>query len=179
MNRLRFLAVIIWGVCLAAAFSSRMAHGQIDIDRAKIVYVQNFIGLVHWEKKDGNGEVVFCSFLDSRLGRQMLEMLNDRPVASFTIATRGLNLDNPAVAGCDVLFIPESLADYAPALLARSGNSRVLTISDMEGFVRRGGMIGLVMEGDKLRFDIGMQAASRQHIGFSAKLLELARQVRR
>ncbi|MBS1197786.1 MAG: hypothetical protein H6R18_1571 [Proteobacteria bacterium] len=179
MSQSRFLIPIFRALCLVAMLTSLIAGAQIDVDRVKISYVQHFIGFVHWQNSDRGKEVVLCSFTDSRLGRQMLEMLDSKSVAGSTISTRSLSLSNPLVAGCDVLFIPESLADFTPSLLARVGKAPVLTISDMEGFVNRGGMIGFVVDGDKLRFDVGIRAASGCGIGLSAKLLELARQVRR
>jgi len=54
----------------------------------------------------------------------------------------------------------------------------VLTVSDADRFARKGGMIGLVNEGGKIRFEINLKAAEQAGIKLSSQLLKLASIVR-
>jgi hypothetical protein len=56
--------------------------------------------------------------------------------------------------------------------------SPVLTVADFESFARRGGMIELIKEGNKIRFAINVDAAKRHGFRISSKLLQLAEVIR-
>jgi hypothetical protein len=53
-----------------------------------------------------------------------------------------------------------------------------MTIGESQAFAECGGMITLVLEGDRVRFDINLQVATDAHLKISSKLLELARTVK-
>jgi len=74
-----------------------------------------------------------------------------------------------------ILFISASEEKWLPAILSELGEASVLTVSDMEGFTERGGMISLRLVGQKVRFDINMDAAERAGLKLSSQLLRLAR----
>jgi YfiR/HmsC-like len=48
----------------------------------------------------------------------------------------------------------------------------------MDRFAEQGGLIGLRVEADKVRFDINVDAAQRTGLTMSSQLLKLARVVR-
>ena len=76
-----------------------------------------------------------------------------------------------------ILFISASEEEWLPAILSELGEASVLTVSDMERFTERGGMIALRLVGQKVRFDINMDAAERAGLKLSSQLLRLARVV--
>jgi len=49
------------------------------------------------------------------------------------------------------LFISSTEEKHLKEILTALDDSGVLTVSDMPGFTRRGGMIQFVLEGDKVR----------------------------
>ena len=50
----------------------------------------------------------------------------------------------------------------------------MLTVSDMERFAHRGGIITLLTIQDRIRFEINVEAARRSGVKISSKLLKLA-----
>jgi hypothetical protein len=58
-------------------------------------------------------------------------------------------------------------------------NAGVLTVSDIPQFARRGGMIELVLAGNKVRFEINVAATARAGLTLSSELLKLAVVVRK
>ena len=50
----------------------------------------------------------------------------------------------------------------------------ILTVSDVEGFTHRGGMINLLTSGRKIRIEINVEEAKKFGFDISAKLLKLA-----
>jgi len=78
--------------------------------------------------------------------------------------------------GCDLLYLPSG-ADQAAALLRAQAQRPVLTVSDADGFLTRGGMVELVLVNDALRFDVNQTALRSAHLGLSSQALRLARHV--
>jgi hypothetical protein len=74
-----------------------------------------------------------------------------------------------------ILFISASEEASLPAILSGLGEASVLTVSDMEHFTERGGMISLRLVGQKVRFDINLDATERAGLKLSSQLLRLAR----
>jgi len=78
---------------------------------------------------------------------------------------------------CHILFIASSEQYRLQKLLAWANQRGILTISDMRGFVKQGGMINLVMVNNKISFDLNQAAARSASISFGTQLLRLANDV--
>ena len=74
-----------------------------------------------------------------------------------------------------ILFISASEEPRLPAILAALGRTSVLTVSDMERFTERGGMIVLRLVDRKVHFDINMDATESAGLKLSSQLLRLAK----
>lgn len=79
-----------------------------------------------------------------------------------------------AIDDCQIVYT----SGYdARKILSRTQNKAILTISDDPGFVGIGGTIGLVTEGQRIRFDINLASAKLSQLQISSRLLQLARRV--
>lgn len=151
------------------------ADGVASLSTLKAAYTFHFLNLVQWEQS--SARLYFCVLGESEAGDRMLSSLNDKTVHGQSIRARRLPDDGSDHARCDALYIPESHAAHAPDLIKRNETTSTLTISDTPGFVSAGGVIGFVVVGDRLRFDVNERAAGKKRLKVSAKLLELAREV--
>jgi len=77
------------------------------------------------------------------------------------------------LAGCEMLFISRSEERKLDDWLEQASAFNILTVSDIDDFAHRGGMIGLVTRDNRVKFEINNLAAQRCNIAISAKLLEL------
>ncbi|NOZ67719.1 MAG: YfiR family protein [Deferribacteres bacterium] len=82
------------------------------------------------------------------------------------------------IDNCHILFISSSEKKRLPAILARMKGKQILSVADMEGFARRGGIINLIKVKDRIRFEINVDAARRAGLKISSKLLNLATIIR-
>jgi hypothetical protein len=78
-----------------------------------------------------------------------------------------------------VIFISASEESNLPAILKVLEGQAILTVSEIENFAQRGGMIKLAKESNKLVFEINVDVAKRAKLAMSAQLLRLARIVKR
>jgi dihydroxyacid dehydratase/phosphogluconate dehydratase len=51
---------------------------------------------------------------------------------------------------------------------------RLLTVSDIPHFAERGGVIGLVSQEDRIRFEVNRSTAEESHLLLSSELLKVA-----
>jgi hypothetical protein len=75
---------------------------------------------------------------------------------------------------CQIIFIPKSERGNTGAILGSLAGANILTVGESEGFARQGGVIGFVMDGDKVRFQINTGAAQRAGLTIKVQLLKLA-----
>jgi uncharacterized protein DUF4154 len=85
---------------------------------------------------------------------------------------------NQDLRRCHVLFISRSEKRHLNAILSNIKGASILTVSDLEQFSAAGGMIGFVFDGEQVRFEINLNAASQARLEISSRLLTLAASVR-
>jgi hypothetical protein len=149
--------------------------------QVKATYLYNFGRFVKWPDTvpAGKGDTFsvcvlgldpFGSILDSTLSG---EALDGKPVLLRRIS-------KPQDAGeCRILFISSTEEKHLKEILTALDESGVLTVSDMPGFTRRGGMIQFVLEGDRIRFEINLTSAESAKLVLSSELLKVAANVRK
>jgi hypothetical protein len=109
---------------------------------------------------------------------------------ALDIAVRGENIGGaPLVVrriaqpldatGCRILFVGASEAGQLPAIFNTLGTAAVLTVSDIPGFVKDGGIVEFIPEGNRVKFEINLASAQRAGLSLSSDLLKVARVVRR
>lgn len=100
-------------------------------------------------------------------------------IAGLPAATQRLSkLDPDTIARCRVIFISSSEEKQLEQILASLGRAQILTVSDIAGFSRRGGMIEFVLDQDKVRFTVNLAAARSAGLVLSSELLKVALTVR-
>jgi ABC-type amino acid transport substrate-binding protein len=151
--------------------SSTGARAQVDADTLKAAFVYNFALYATWPAPARNAaEITVCVPARSTLAPALGELAG-KPVDARKLAVRDVEAYAPG-DGCDVRIID---ADIAAAPMERG----VLTICDCsETPPPQSGIIALVREGTRLRFDVDLAAADAARITLSSKLLHLARTTR-
>lgn len=81
-------------------------------------------------------------------------------------------------SGCDILFVPAAEESYLNNILAALGNSSTLTVSEVERFILRGGMVGFVEdESHRIRMETNLTNAKAKDVHIDASLLEVMQRV--
>ena len=78
------------------------------------------------------------------------------------------------VEGVQVLFIDTSEASRLHSVLRALQDQKILTVSDIDGFCEKGGIVRFLIEKNRVHFVINVDAAKRANLQISSKLLELA-----
>ena len=107
---------------------------------------------------------------DGAMERLDGKTLKGRPLRVRPVADGGLRT-------CHIAYVGPDHPDPRDVVKAAE-QFTVLTVSDTDRFARKGGMIGLVNEGGKIRFEINLKATQQAGIKLSSQLLKLASIVR-
>ena len=78
---------------------------------------------------------------------------------------------------CHVLFFCDSERGFLEEHIKQVQALPILTVGDMDGFVRARGIIGFVKEDNKVRFEVQLTQAEKQQLKISSQLLKLAKRV--
>ena len=76
---------------------------------------------------------------------------------------------------CDILFVGSSEAAHLEEVLRSLRGLPILTIGEMPGFAKRGGIINFMLEDNKVRFEVNVDAAKQADMNISSRLLALAK----
>jgi hypothetical protein len=177
--------VLVWllvGLFVQGSFSS----GRLDLQGAspapeyhlKAAFLYNFAKFVEWPTvTPGEGEMPFrFGILGSNpFGSDLEEVLKGHQLRGRPLEIRVCRNAEEARA-CQLVFIGTKEDSSASALRALHGLP-VLTVGESDRFKSEGGIITLVMEGDKVRFEINLEAARAAGLKIDAQLLRLARKV--
>ena len=157
----------------------RAESNQLEY-RVKAAFLYNFARFVDWppEHSAGPDEPIVLAVLGEDPFGAILDdtvrgkTINQKP---FTVRRfRSLEELEP----CHVLFISRSESRRLPEILRALEYHSTLTVSDVEGFLRKGGMIHFVVEEGSVRFDINLEPAERAELAVSSQLLKVARTVK-
>jgi hypothetical protein len=75
---------------------------------------------------------------------------------------------------CHVLFVCPSEKPFWPRVLPLLQKEGILLVGDTPGFLEAGGIINLVIEDKKVRFEVNLAAAARGKLQIRSSLLRLA-----
>jgi hypothetical protein len=102
-----------------------------------------------------------------------LESIAGKKVKDRTIVTSRFERAD-GVEGCHVLFVSASEGERLDGILRSLRDEPVLTVADVPGFARSGGIVNLKTVENKVRFEINLHAGQRAGLRFSSQLLKLA-----
>jgi hypothetical protein len=83
----------------------------------------------------------------------------------------------PQVPNAHVLFIAQSERNRLPWIMKKVEHTSVLTVSEFDDFLTRGGILRMSMKDEKLRFHVNMTTAKDVGLKFSSQFLKVADQV--
>ena len=142
----------------------------------KAAFLLNFVRFVDWSDRMGSDtdkELILGIAGEDHFGNA-LNSIRGANIKGRTLVIKNA-VDSNSLTSCDILFISSSEKARLPSIMAALKNLPILTVSEIEGFAQRGGIINFFIVGNKVRFEINPDAAKHVGIHISAQLLQLAR----
>jgi hypothetical protein len=145
----------------------------------KAAFLFHFAQFVDWPEgtfKDARSPLTYCT-----IGEDPFQGALDAGLSGKRIGTRLFRVlhfkQPPDIRECQILFIGAGEKKLVPSVLKSLQGNPVLTVGESEHFVQDGGMIGFLLEENKIRFEINLEAVEHAKLKVSSRLLTLAKTV--
>jgi hypothetical protein len=182
-SALALAVVLAVGLGVAAPAGAAGSPGLGEVTReyeVKAAFLYSFATFTDWP-----GDAVpdaGDAFVIGVLGVDPFGPVLDAIAASKTVRGRRIVVRRFATledyTPCHILFVASSERARMGAVIETLRDAPVLLVADTGEFARAGGTIDLVVEDNKVRFEINQAAAEHAGLKISSKLLRLARIVK-
>jgi hypothetical protein len=170
-------AVVLSALALPSVGHAQ-AQGSAPEYQVKAAYLFNFTKFTEWPSAvlPPGAPIQVCVAGRDHFG-ESLSTLESKVVHNHPIHVRR-DLRAGTLRGCHVVFVAEEDDRTEQAVLRSAEAVSALTVSDREGFVERGGTIGMLTRDSRILFEINVEAAHRAGLKLSSQMLKLARSVK-
>lgn len=174
---------LIRGLCIAGVLLLALGRSGSADERSareyqvKAAFLFHFAQFTEWPADafpHGNSPLVIAVIgKGDPFGGALERAVRDKVIGGHPIVVA--HYDSAiSLAPSHVLFVCDDVSDSLDQILQKAG-SATLTVSDVDGFTDRGGLVRFFPEDNKVRFEINLDALRHSRIKMSAKLLKLAK----
>lgn len=145
--------------------------------QVQAAFLFNFAKFVTWPDDvfENSGNVLIIGvFGEDPFGAILEDTIRDKTVLGKKLAVKRFTSIHDA-ANSHILFLSASEEGRLPQMVKALEKANVLTVSDMEQFAERGGMVAFTVEDQKVRFNVNVDAVERAGLKMGSQLLKLAR----
>jgi hypothetical protein len=178
MALLRALKIpLIWRIAILAFASCAAWAGTAPSEyQVKAAFLFNFAHFIEWPVdafQQPDAPFAVCVLGEDPFGSTLDDIVRGETINQHPLVVKRLH-DLRDTGVCNILFIARSelsrLDEILPALKGRS----ILTVSEADGSDRRGVMIRLMTENNRIRLRIDLAAARAGNLTISSNLLRPA-----
>ena len=172
---------LLWAAPSNAAAADAAAAAPARECEIKAAFMYNFTKFVDWPARtfaNADAPLVIGVFGDSPCAQALERLVKDRKVNGRTIVVRRIASAEEAKV-TQMLFVGSAQEAQFAALEPAIESLPVLTVGESPRFATQGGAIDFVPQGDKIRFEINIDAAEHAGLKISAQLQKLAAVVHR
>jgi hypothetical protein len=169
------IALVACTLLLSLFFSSfRHPDNEVTEYKLKAAFIYNFIQYIDWGSAApaGSGEFVIGILGPSPIEQPLREIALTRTEHDKRIAIRHFNSPEE-ITGCHILFIAKDAGYPLETILAKTAKG-TLTVSERQGYCRKGTAINFVVVDNKIKFESNLKALSAAGLKASSQLLKLA-----
>ncbi|MFT3867510.1 MAG: YfiR family protein [Nibricoccus sp.] len=163
--------VIIWDISNSNAYAAYPSEYEL-----KAIFVLNFARFNTWPQSvlpSDNTPLIVGVLGADPFGDALTSAFQGEQVAGHTLEIRHFTRrDN--YKNCHLLFISRSEAAHLSQIFSALSGSHVLTVSDIDQFVYKDGMIGMLMEQNRVKVEVNYEQTRREGLELSAKLLKVS-----
>lgn len=172
---LHCLCILALGILAAGFGAGSAAATNAPEYEVKAAFLYNFARFAVWPASAFSGAdapVSLCIAGGNPFGAA-LGALQGKPVGDRRVEVREVPVER--VAGCHIMFLARPVQSRVAEVSDAAAGRYVLTVGDSDGFAARGGAVNLVVEDDRVRFEVNLAALKRSGVSLSSQVLRLAR----
>ncbi|HLK47049.1 MAG TPA: YfiR family protein [Bryobacteraceae bacterium] len=143
--------------------------------QVKAAFIYNFVKFVVWPAqtfKSPGDPLMICIVGNDPFNGALEEAVRGKSIDGHPLVVRvAAKIDS--TCECQILFVSRAGVKRPQSVAAMFG-SGVLIIGESPGFASKGGVINFKLQDGRVRFEINPEAAEREQLRISSKLLSLA-----
>ncbi len=176
---LKIFFIIIFFIIASAAKVTLAEEDSSAEYLVKSAFIYNFAKFVEWPDEafsSTSAPIILCILGNDPFGAT-IETISGKVIRGRKLKVKVISKIED-IDKCHILFVCRSEKDHLKQFLDIMKNTESLTIADMNGFADQGGIINFIKSGNKIKFEINLDAANDAGLRISSKLLKLAKIVR-
>jgi hypothetical protein len=174
------IAAIVMGVMCFGAFFGQTARAQelTTVDREyklKAAFLYQFTNYVDWPSGAfSDGGTLLIGILGKDSFGASLNALEKKTVKGRRLVVKRSSTVED-LRSCQIVFVSASEGQRMAQIAAGLKGSNALLVGELDGFAQKWGMINFVSDGNKVRFEVNLEAAKRAGLQLSGRLLKVAK----
>lgn len=152
--------------------------------KIKAAFIYNFIKFIDWQDHGlpEKNSTIIIGVLGKNPFNNSFEPITKKKVKTKKVIVRYFAdfkkmTDKTSLKKCHVLFICDSEKEHLKDVINAVKDSCVLTVGEMDGLLKAGGIIKFTMHKKKVRFEINLTAAQCAKLEIRSQFLKLAKKV--
>jgi uncharacterized protein DUF4154 len=178
MRRLRLLITIALAILAGLGFEAHAQDSSVSSEYLiKAGFIYNFANLVQWPSSafaQPDSPIVIGILGEDPFGTILDRVLEGKRVNGRAFLVKRWR-SVPDLKGCHIVFVSSSELTHLADAIHLAKGMPILTIGEIPNFARRGGIINLFLEDNKVHFEVNVEAAKEADLNISSRLLALAR----
>jgi hypothetical protein len=181
MQHRRHLRLLLWAAGLAAAaIAAFPAHAQREAPEASVkgAFLYKFANYVEWPADaftSATAPLVIGVMGANDIAADLERIVPGRSVSGHPVTVRRVREGEP-LRGLHVLFVGRGV-EGAAGVLAAARKEGVLAVTDVDRGLELGSAINFVAAGDRVGFEVSLDAAQKSGHRISSRMLAVARRV--
>jgi hypothetical protein len=168
---------ITLAITIGCLFVIGVAHSQAKDINQKASFLYNIAKFVEWPDtafKDPDDPIVCCLLGDEPFERSLEQKSTPRYIQKRRFLYQHA-VDASQIGGCHILFVSSTEQRRWRTLASEVPGRGLLTIGETEDFIAEGGVLRLQIDKGKASIQINHEAANKEGLRISSRLLRLSR----
>lgn len=179
----RWIATLSFAFVITLTSQAPVAYAKTyPKEQVRAAFLFNFLKFVEWPAPafdNDDSPFHICMFGDIG-SKKIFDKLSQQKAQSrsieidYTGVGNNSNLDDYAFDACHIVYLGFIQTDRAIKVIQAVEDKPTLTVSIIDDFIAKGGMIALVSEDKKNKLQINLKAAQSVDLKISANMLDVA-----
>jgi hypothetical protein len=163
------LSIVFIVALYANIVSAQTENQEADL---KAVFLYNFTRYIDWDSSSIKNDLTIGIIGASPVTRSLNEVSRVNSTGNKRIIIKVFSKPDE-IQDCEMIFIPKKSPFSLESILAHT-NRNVLTVSEEDGFAKKGTVFNFTIVNNKLKFEVNLKELAAKDIRVSSQLLKLA-----
>jgi len=140
-------------------------------DKLEVLIMAKASKYIKWEEDSSENFII--TILNNPYGDLFEKLLSNKKINNQPIKIKYIS-DIDELTRTNILYIPISDKKKLSSILEKIKNKNILTVSNMKGFVERGGIMQIYFISQRVKLKINLQESINNYLKISSSLLRIS-----